>query len=372
MKITIVGAGIGGLTTAIALEQKGFEVAIFEAAPAIQEVGAGIVLAFNAMQVYRHLGLAESIERAGFAATQMKITDAALQPISTINLLPFCKKYGLPAVAIHRGVLQQALLGRVEGPIHLNKRLQFIDEKEGGLLLQFEDGSQHHTNLLIGADGIHSQVRQKVCPKARLRNAHQPCWRGITHFGLPETYRGQLIELWGKGRRFGFTNIDNERVYWYALANESIHASTDKLGQVFRDFHPLVSQLILSTDKLHIHHADLMDIEPINRWHTANICLIGDAAHATTPNMGQGACQAIEDAWVLSKCLLENEPSIAFQQFQQKRRPKATKVVNMSWRIGTLAHWQNGLSVRLRNMMMRSIPASIASKQNEWVYELIE
>lgn len=371
MNITIIGAGIGGLTTAIALKQKGFEVELFEAAPEIREVGAGISLAFNAMQVYQHLGLAETIRQAGYQASRMKITDAKLKPISCIDLAPFYQKYGVPVVAIHRGVLQKKLVENLEGTaIHLHKKLKAIEKDDKALILHFEDGTQHSAQLLIGADGIHSPTRNYVYPEAQLRDAHQPCWRGITHFELPAAQQHQLLEMWGKGKRFGFTHIDGQRVYWYALVNQKADSADINLAATFQDFNPLVGQIIESTPTDKIIKADLIDLKPIDRWHTDNICLIGDAAHATTPNMGQGACQAIEDAWVLSNCLAKDAPPLAFQKFQALRMPKAKKVVNMSWQIGGLAHWENSIGVWLRNALLRATPKSIAQRQNEWIYEV--
>lgn len=371
MKITIIGAGIGGLTTAIALQQKGIEVELFEAAPEIREVGAGITLAFNAMQVYERLGLADEICRAGHLVNRLIITDQKFQPISIINLQSFQQKYGVDMAAIHRGALQKILADRVgEKNIHLGKKLESILPTDANLTLQFEDGTKHQTRLLIGADGIHSQTRAFVTQKAVIRNANQPCWRGLTNFNLPEEYLHQPVEMWGKGKRFGFVYISDLKVYWYALTTGSPTMPDPMPAKVFKGFNPLVSQIIESTPSDQIIYSDLLDLKPITTWHSDKICLIGDAAHATTPNMGQGACQAVEDAWTISQCLAENEPALAFAKFQKQRIAKATKVVNRSWQIGKLAHLENQVGIWLRNTLMNALPQAVVLKQNEWIYDL--
>lgn len=371
MKITIIGAGIGGLTTAIALQQKGFEVELFEAAPEIREVGAGISLAFNAMQVYDRLGLAEQIVQAGHRVNQMTIADDKLRPISTIPLQAFRKKYGVDMVAIHRATLQNILADQVEDKnIHLGKRLQTIDQNGSEMRLHFEDGTAQDAELLIGADGIHSATRAYVTEKAVIRNANQPCWRGITDFELPKQYRHQLVEMWAKGKRFGFSHIADKKVYWYALVSKPHYRQNQPLAATFNDLAPLALQLIESTPTDQIIQADLIDLQPIETWHMDNICLIGDAAHATTPNMGQGACQAVEDAWALSHFLSKNESAGAFANFQAMRMPKAQKVVNLSWQIGKLAHMESRLMIWLRNTTMRAMPQFITTRQNEWLYNL--
>lgn len=315
--------------------------------------------------------MAGAIIEAGHLISRMKITDAKLRPISVINLQPFQQKYNVDMVAIHRASLQKLLAEKVgEKNIYLGKKLAFIQQIENGMVLQFEDGTEHQTTLVIGADGIHSQTRTYVTQHAMIRNANQPCWRGITDFELPKAQQHQLVEMWGRGKRFGFTHIAEGRVYWYALVSESHFKLDQSLAQTFNDLDPLVGQLIKSTPADQVIHSDLLDLQPINTWHNNNICLIGDAAHATTPNMGQGACQAIEDAWAISQCLAENELALAFAKFQKQRIAKATKVVNRSWQIGKIAHLENPMAIWLRNTAMRAMPKSMVTKQNEWIYKL--
>jgi len=376
MKITIIGAGIGGLTVAIALKQKGFEVEIFEAAAEFKKAGSGINLALNAMQVYKRLGLYNEIVEAGSYTNAMIITDEKLNPLSTVNLLPFEDKHNVKSVAIHRATLHQILLKQISNiPVHHNKKVKSLKQFDGGINLQFEDGTTHQAEVLVGADGIHSVVRKSIFDNTELRIAKQICWRGITKVEIPKKYDTELNELWGKGKRFGFVAIGKNEYYWYALAdyknNFKGKFSTIDLPKFYSNFHPLVQKILESTPKEDILTNEMADLKPISSWYDKNICLLGDSAHATTPNLGQGACQAIESALVLSNCLSKNDSiEKAFRNYQNIRIKKAIQVVNTSWKIGKIAHLQNYFAVKLRNFILKITPEKIAAKQTSYIFEI--
>lgn len=374
--IDIIGAGIGGLTTALALEQKGISVRIFEQAAQLKPVGAGIILANNAMQVYEKLGLRDAIEAHGQPISAMQITKPNLKPLSKVDLTHFERKYTTRNIAIHRGVLQQLLLDALHTTeVHLNHKLATMIEDTEGYFLKFENGRHVLSKTTLGADGIHSKVRQNICTNHIIRSSNQICWRGIATFDLPVQYKNTLSEAWGKGNRFGFVPIAENKVYWYALKSfekDPSSYSNEVLETYFAAYHPLAQELIRSTSKTHINTAEISDLQPIDNWFKGNVCLIGDAAHAMTPNMGQGACQAIEDAFVLSECLHKYNTQLAFDRYQKIRLPKAHHVVKTSWFIGKIAHLTHPLSIQLRNQMLRLTPSSISRKQNERIFQLAE
>ncbi|MTI32097.1 FAD-binding protein [Cytophagales bacterium RKSG123] len=376
MKATIIGAGIGGLTTAIALKQRGIEVEIFEATPKFKRAGSGINLALNAMQIFKRLGVYQEIIKAGSYTGSMKITDRNLQPLSTVQMKNFERKFHVRSVAIHRATLHEILLNQLKGTqIHLNKKVKSIDQSESGINMLFEDGSSHSTWTLIGADGIHSAVRKSIFRNTHTRIAKQICWRGIANTDIPKRYHSELNELWGKGKRFGFVHLNDDEIYWYALANYKTNYKEEfkdvQLNEFFSDFHPLVGMLIKSTPQHNILTNEITDLKPLTKWHHKNTCLLGDAAHATTPNMGQGACQAIESAYVISKCLSQEEDvEKAFRIFESKRKKNATKVVNTSWKLGKAAHLNNAIGQGLRNFILKSTPEFITQKQSEQLFRL--
>lgn len=370
--VNIIGAGIGGLTTALTLQQKGFRVNIFERSAEIKPVGAGIILANNAMQVFKKLGIHEKIEIAGNKISFMKITDAHLNNISIVDLTDYEKKYGVHNIAIHRGELQKILANEIGyDHIHLSKRLSTIEKSEI-FKLSFEDNTTLTTKILIGADGIKSVVRNNLFEKSTLRHANQICWRGICEINLPQKYNNELNEAWGIGKRFGFVKISDKKVYWYALAN-SKHTKTNDidLTEFYSEFHSDIQQIIASTAKDKIILSEIIDLKPINKWQIKNVCLVGDAAHATTPNLGQGACQAIEDAYVIGK-LLDNGLSLesTFETYENLRRKKAHAIVNTSWAIGKMAHIENKYAIWIRNLIMKNIPKSANKKQLDMIFNL--
>jgi len=378
MTITIIGAGIGGLTAAIALKQKGFEVEIFEAASEFKKAGSGINLALNAMQVYKRLGLYEKIFEVGSYTNSMNITDEKLKPLSVINLKPFEKKYMVKSVAIHRTTLHQILLSQLSDvSLHLDKKVKIVTQSNNGAEIQFEDGTKHSAEVLIGADGIHSNVRKSIFEHTELRIAKQICWRGITEIEISDKYQTELNELWGKGKRFGFVAIENNKYYWYALANYKKNYKEEfknvNLIEFYSDFNPLISQIIESTPKENILTNEMADLKPIPAWYNKKVCLLGDSAHATTPNLGQGACQAIESAMVLANCLAKHKTTEnAFAAYQNTRMEKAINVVNTSWRIGKMAHLENSFAIKLRNLILRIIPQKIAAKQNAHIFKIAD
>ena len=370
--IDIIGAGIGGLTTAIALRHKGFHVRIFEKSNQLKHIGAGIILASNAMMIFDKLGCKDEIESKGNILAAMKITDADLEIISSMDLKYFETLFGVNTIAIHRGDLQDILLNALEGvEIHLGYELKTIEVKAETMILEFGNDIKASSSMLIGADGLHSKVRDYVSVNSSLRDAKQVCWRGIAEYKLPLNYQNRLYEAWGSNARFGFVQISKKEVYWYALKtfkNQADEYDVGKIDKYFINFNSTVKDLLFSTTIENIHSATIIDLKPINNWHKGNICLIGDATHAMTPNMGQGACQSIEDAYVLADCLAKYSATDAFSAYQKIRYKKVNKIVKTSWMVGKIAHVQNFFLIKIRNFVLSIIPASVSRKQSEEMF----
>ena len=375
MKVIIIGAGIGGLSLGIALKQKGFLVEIFESASAFKTVGAGIILGCNAMQVYRELGIMDALVEKGNSLIRLSVTDHNLNKLSSVSLNYFVQKYQVGNYAIHRSDLHEILLKQFnKEEVRLNMRLSSIDKTSN--TIEFENGEKRKYEILIGADGIHSQVRKGLFSKRyKINSVGQMCWRGVVDYSLPIKYKQEFREAWGKGSRVGHGQINDQQVYWFALINSSEQADSFKdrnWRAYFDSYHTLIKELLDKTPDSQIHTAPITELEQLEKWYDGNVCLIGDAAHAMTPNMGQGAGQSIEDAFVLARCLEANvnEVEVGFAAFQTYRIKKVRGIINNSRRIGNIAQVGSPIFISLRNTIMKLTPDSAGLKAMEKTFEI--
>lgn len=379
MKGIIVGGGIGGLTTAIALHQQNISVRVYEAVAEIKNVGAGILLGVNAMQVLQRLGLADKIQAAGNVLSAGFITDETLRPIQGLPLKLAEEKYGIASTAIHRYFLQKNLYQALpKQTVQLGKRCKKIIQDANKVTVYFEDGTKDIADFVIGADGIHSAVRKNIFPNRKIRYSGQTCWRGVTNYTLPKPYNKQITEAWGKGKRLAAIGLTDSLTYWFALEKTARDGKDNKetlLNDVIHTFSPfssLLLEVVKSTPADKILRNDILDLAPSKNWCQGRICLIGDAAHATTPNLGQGGAQAIEDGLAIALCLAKQPTNItqAFQTFVNLRQAKANMIVNRSWTFGKIAHWENPLACGIRNWISRHTPEQAIVKNLASLYEL--
>lgn len=371
MNIAIIGGGITGLTTALALHKLGLNhVTVYEQADELNEIGAGIWLQPNALRVMDWLGLKERLMEVGVSLDKMEVTNASLQPIKEIQEEIVEDEYGNRTLAIHRGKLQRVLYDAVADACQVKLGMEYEKHEVGNeLTIKFTKG-EIKSDVLFGADGIQSSVRQSIFEDTKLRDTNQICWRGIANYDLPHQFKHKGREAWGRNKRFGFSEVGEEQVYWFAVMNyrkELKGLSKEKLIEYYIEFNPIVADMINNTS--FIHEANLTDLKRIPKWSIGNVCLLGDEAHATTPNMGQGACQGIEDAYYIAQCLSKTKaPNIAFENFENSRRKKVDYVVNNSWRFGKLAH--NTLGQEILKLIMKATPDKVLSKQMMKLYNI--
>ena len=378
MKITVIGAGIGGLTTAIALQQRGHEVTVFESATQLASAGKGIWVPTNALLVLDRLGLGEAIANRGIVLDRIEVHDTNQGLLQELDLLPLQEEFGRRTLSILRSELQEELISTLEdGSLHLGKRCRLVESIDSEVHVLFEDDTQITSDLVVGADGIHSVVRESVTPKTAPRSSGQTCSLGISNFQMPRGLLNTAREVWGGADRFGFSAVGSNQVYWYAPTTRAQvpkltpddHLAT--LQSRYSLFPEPIPQLLEDTPMSSLVQVDLQDFDPLQQWHRDRIVLVGDAAHAMTPNLGQGGAQAIEDGLVLAQ-VLTNEQSLenALFAFERFRRRKATRLVKRARWLGRVAHWQHPWARTSRNLLMRSAPRQLGLNQLRALYTL--
>jgi 2-polyprenyl-6-methoxyphenol hydroxylase-like FAD-dependent oxidoreductase len=376
-KVLIIGGGIGGLTTAIALRQRGLDIQVYENAPVLQPLGAGIVLAANAMQVLRTLGVEDEILAQGKLLRHFSILSQKGDVLAQTDSLRVSRQYGNDNFAIHRADLHRMLLAHLgHDAVQTGKRCTGFAQTARGVQVRFDDGTEASGDYLVAADGIHSTIRRQLLPQSAPRYAGYTCWRTVID-GWPAGLDGErATETWGHRGRIGLVPLTDNRVYLFACKkaparSEQMRGYTAAgLLTLFHNYHAPVPQVLAAAANHPLLWNDILDLAPLRQFAFGRVVLTGDAAHATTPNMGQGACQAIEDALVLANCF-EKYPdgATAFEVFEQKRLARTGEIIRTSRQIGQVAQLENKFLATLRNAAMRLVPESVNEKRLKFLYK---
>lgn len=371
--ILIAGGGIGGLTLAALLRRRGRECVVLERASRLEAVGAGIILQPNAVKALRIGGLEDAVALRGAAMRQMEIRDHRGRVLSAIDSAAFGAQFGAGLFGFHRATLQAALLALVDPrSVRLNAGVQAFDAGPDGVTVELESGECLEGESLVGADGLRSAVRRQRLDDGEPRYSGYTSWRGVCPRGSlwPE---GHMSESWGRGARFGLVAIDGDRVYWFATANVAAGGrETSKRDLLARlgDWHEPIGAVVEATPDASILRTDIADREPVEDWGEGRVTLLGDAAHPMTPNLGQGGCQAIEDAVVLDLCLTAHPIVMAaLRDYEDRRRARTARVVTEARRFGDIGQIENGALRGLRNAAVRWTPLPATLRSLRWLYD---
>jgi 2-polyprenyl-6-methoxyphenol hydroxylase-like FAD-dependent oxidoreductase len=370
----IIGGGPGGLVAAIALRQCGFDPAVYERAGEMRETGSGLTLWPNAMKALDRLGLVAalrsvSLPSAGIAMRSWR--GELLFDVPSPEKLEHL--FGVNGIAVHRAELLDVLLtvlGREV--VRLGARCLGYKQDEKCVRAFFADGSEACGAILIGADGIKSAIRTQLLGRTKLRYAGFTVWRGVVNFDLAEKVG---LTTMGRGAQFGLFPMTGRRVYWFASVNASEGDQDWAIGRKrellerFRGWHEPIEAIIDATHESSILRNDIYDHEPLTRWSDGRVTLLGDAAHPSTPNMGQGACQAIEDAVILATCLRGSQEIASGLKMYESRRIQRTSAITMqSRRMGQMGRWKNPLMCWLRDQLIKSIPEQVRLRQLNGIF----
>lgn len=348
----MVGAGIGGLAAAAALSRVGWRVTVLERAPELGEVGAGISIWPRAWGILTDLGVAERLAEGARPALQAGLRRPDGRWLAKANSAAAART----PVMVHRARLHEALVAALgEGEIRTGATVEKVRSDGRGAVVETTDGTRLEADLVIAADGIRSSIRQALHQRDDVRYAGYTAYRGITAEQVPGEGSTSGGETWGAGVRFGHLPLVDGRTYWFATANRPAgETSEDHHGDVSAlvgDWHEPIPQLLAATPASAVLRGDICDLRlPLRRFDHGRVVLLGDAAHATTPNLGQGACAAIEDAAVLA-ARLTDQPDIegALAAYDRRRRPATLGLVGASRLVGVLGQIDNAAAVAARD-----------------------
>ncbi|MBJ9421982.1 FAD-dependent urate hydroxylase HpxO [Acinetobacter oleivorans] len=338
MNIAIVGAGMGGLTAGIALKKFGHQVTIYEQAAEILPVGAAISLWSNGVKCLNYLGLTDQIQKLGGQMESLAYLDGLNQQTMTqFSLLPLYKEVGQRAYPVARADLQQLLMQQFGlEDIKLGMKMTAIEAHQNDVTIHFQDGSQITADLLIGADGTHSLTRQFVLGhRVERRYAGYVNWNGLVDIDEQIAPAMQWTTYIGEGKRVSLMPVAQNRFYFFfdvpleaGLSNQREHYKQD-LKMHFSGWCEPVQKLIERLDEKKTNRVEIHDIEPFMNFYKGRVVLLGDAAHSTTPDIGQGGCQAMEDAIYLARALQINTFGLedALNRYQNKRNDRTKEMV---------------------------------------------
>jgi 6-hydroxynicotinate 3-monooxygenase len=361
MRIAVIGGGMGGTTATLLFQRAGYECKLYEQAPAFAHIGAGINVAPNSTRIFRELGLEEKMLAAGIQPKlKFSRTWDTGEVTYTVPVPELRERYNAPLLAFHRGALQDVLCSELQpGSVEFDKRLVGINEQADSVVMAFADGSTAEADVVIAADGVHSKAREI------LFGVSPPNYYGLVAYRslIPSSALGGLeladnTKWWaphGYVLLYYTTEARNElnvitgtREEWQGEDFAPKQATVEELLACHQGYHPEVQQVLRAATK--ITKWPMLERQPFNPWSKGRVVLMGDAAHPTTPHMGQGAGMAFEDAVVLFRCLDSAEGGDvgkAFERYEAARYARTSRIQHESheneWtRTGMDADWLYG------------------------------
>jgi FAD-dependent urate hydroxylase len=372
--VVVIGAGIGGLATALALDRAGIAVEVHERAPELSEVGAGIGLWPNAIRALDRIGVGDDIRARAVTGTSGGARNATGRVLIHMPGEVLHQRYGAPTTGILRSELQ-LLMARRFGleRIHLGHELVAFEQEGDQVAARFADGATTRGAVLVGADGLHSVVRHRLLDDGPPRYRGDTAWRGLASTPPDLAPLRDVFESLGRATRFGVFPLHGERIMWFASAvrpegERDGPDVLDRLRERFAAWHAPIPRILEVTDPASILRNDIYDRPFTSRWVDGRVALLGDAAHPMGPDLGQGACQAIEDAETLALALARSRrPERALALYQHVRIRRVRIISRIVGATAWLANRRSAPACTLRDTVMGATPAFAARRQLDLV-----
>lgn len=346
LKVVVIGAGIGGLTTGIALRQTGFEVEVYDRVRELRPAGAGISLWSNGVKVLNRLGLGEKMAQIGGQMDRMQYLTKIGELLNDIDLQPLVEEVGQRPYPVARTDLQQMLLDAYPGEVKLNHKCIGVEEDAQGVTAIFENGHRTTGDLLVAADGIHSILRQYVLgEEIQPRYGTYVNWNGLVPASEDLAPKNSWAIYVGDHKRVSMMPVAGDRFYFFfdVPLPKGTPVNPDyqtDLAQHFQGWAQPVQLLIERLDSSTTNRVEIHDVGPLNGMVRGKVALLGDSAHATCPDLGQGGCQAMEDGLVLTQCLLTTNLGVeyALQRYEAERKERTGIVVQKARKRAEMIH----------------------------------
>ncbi|GAA3941311.1 FAD-dependent monooxygenase [Actinomadura viridis] len=360
----VVGGGIGGLAAGVALSRRGWRVEVCERAAEFTEIGTGLSLWPNAMRALAALGLDGRVREAGAVEAGGGVRDRAGRWLTRTDNAELDARFGAPLVVVHRADLVRILAGALPREALRSSTSVTGVRDDGDAVVVEHAGGSLRAGLVIGADGLNSTVRRAGWPSAGPpRYAGFTAWRMVTE-PLPAPLTSGAV-TWGRGEEFGFTSLGGGRAYCFGAAvlpagGAAPGGEKAEVRRRFGTWPEPIPALLDSVPEDGVLRHDIYTLPPLSTYVSGRKVLLGDAAHAMTPTLGQGGCQALEDAVVLADCLCR-APDVptALARYDRLRRPRTQRVVRRSARLGAVANLAWPPAVMARDLAARLIPARV-------------
>lgn len=375
-KAVIVGGGFGGLTAALALRRAGIDPLVIErkaAEPATSHgSGGGLTLWSNAVAALASLGLDEQLVAGGSVLRRFDNRTSGGKTLARWRIDQMSDRTGWPCVNVEWEVLHRILSDAVGPGTVREGTCDGLREHGDTVSALLADGGEEPADLLIGADGLRSSIRRALLGDIQPRYAGYDVLRAVVPFEHPEAPPGVFVQTWGTGSRFGYYQVGTGRTYWFAVVNATRDGEVPDqdhrrfLEERMAGWAGPVGDLIRATPKTSISRLRVYDRDPIRSWGSGRATLLGDAAHPMTFNVGQGACQAIEDALALGKALGDSvDTTDALRGYEAARSVRTSTLVRRARWIGTMGTWRSPAACAVRNTALSVILPGPARRQHE-------